>query len=97
MEDITEKKTGRPSTFLFSFNFIYIYILLGLAKGLIVLVDVEAGASTICTGLLILIAGKVFGDGNSLVTLLTNINPYYPYNQEWFGHDEENTLDLGED
>ena len=24
-------------------------------------------------------------------------NPYYPYNQEWFGHDEEDTLDLPED
>ena len=21
-------------------------------------------------------------------------NPNYPYNQEWFGHDEEDTLDL---
>ena len=24
-------------------------------------------------------------------------NPYYPYNQEWFGHDEEDTPDLAED
>ena len=24
-------------------------------------------------------------------------NPYYPYNQEWFGHDEEDTPDLVED
>ena len=75
----------------------YVYLLLGLAEGLIVLADVKVDASAICTGVLILIAGKVFGDGNSLVTLLTNINPYYPYNQEWFGHDEEDTLDLTED
>ena len=24
-------------------------------------------------------------------------NPYYPYNQEWFGHDEEETHDSAED
>ena len=24
-------------------------------------------------------------------------NPYYPYNQELFGHDEENTSDLAKD
>ena len=24
-------------------------------------------------------------------------NPYYPYNQEWFGHDEEDTPNLVED
>ena len=24
-------------------------------------------------------------------------NPYHPYNQEWFGHDEEDTLDLAKD
>ena len=24
-------------------------------------------------------------------------NPYYPYNQEWFGHDEEDTPNLAED
>ena len=24
-------------------------------------------------------------------------NPYYHYNQEWFGHDEEDTPDLAED
>ena len=24
-------------------------------------------------------------------------NPYYPYNQEWFGHDEEDISDLAED
>ena len=30
-------------------------------------------------------------------TSVTNNNPYYPYNQEWFGHDEALTPDLGED
>ena len=24
-------------------------------------------------------------------------DPYYPYNQEWFGHDEENVDDLAKD
>ena len=24
-------------------------------------------------------------------------DPYYPYNQEWFGHDEEDTDDLVKD
>jgi len=24
-------------------------------------------------------------------------DPYYPYNQEWFGHDEDETKDLAED
>ena len=24
-------------------------------------------------------------------------DPYYPYNQEWFGHDEENADDLAKD
>ena len=27
---------------------------------------------------------------------IANDNPYYPYNQELFGHDEASTLDLGE-
>ena len=28
---------------------------------------------------------------------VTNNDPYYPYNQELFGHDEATTLDLGEE
>ena len=28
---------------------------------------------------------------------VTNNDPYYPYNQELFGHDEASTPDLGED
>ena len=24
-------------------------------------------------------------------------DPYYPYNQEWFGHDEEDANDLAKD
>ena len=31
----------------------------------------------------------------SLEALFANTNPYYPYNQELFGHDEASTLDLG--
>ena len=43
---------------------------------------------------------KVGDDGSedersSEVSVLKN--PYYPYNQEWFGHDEEDNLDLAED
>ena len=30
-------------------------------------------------------------------TSVTNNDPYYPYNQELFGHDEATTLDLGEE
>ena len=33
----------------------------------------------------------------SLEASVTNDDPYYPYNQELFGHDEPSTLDLGED
>ena len=36
------------------------------------------------------------GDERSSEASVTK-NPYYPYNQEWFGHDEEDTLDLPED
>jgi len=33
------------------------------------------------------------GDERSSEASVTN-NPYYPYNQEWFGHDEEDTPNL---
>ena len=36
------------------------------------------------------------GDERSSKASVTK-NPYYPYNQEWFGYDEEDTLDLPED
>ena len=36
------------------------------------------------------------GDERSSEASVTK-NPYYPYNQEWFGYDEEDTLDLPED
>ena len=36
------------------------------------------------------------GDEQSSKASVTK-NPYYPYNQEWFSHDEEDTLDLPED
>ena len=32
----------------------------------------------------------------SLKAYVTNNDPYYPYNQELFGHDEASTPDLGE-
>ena len=35
-------------------------------------------------------------DERSLEASITK-NPYYPYNQEWFSHDEEDTPDLAED
>ena len=44
---------------------------LGLIEDLTDLADVEAGASVICPGVLILTVGKAFGDENSRVTLLT--------------------------
>ena len=38
----------------------------------------------------------VSGDERPFEVSVTK-NPYYPYNQEWFGHDEEDTLDLAKD
>ena len=38
----------------------------------------------------------VVGDERSSEASITK-NPYYPYNQEWFGHDEEDTPNLAED
>ena len=38
----------------------------------------------------------ISGDERSFEASVTK-NPYCPYNQEWFGHDEEDTPDLAED
>ena len=36
------------------------------------------------------------GDERSSEASVTK-NPYYPYNQEWFGHDEEDFPDFAKD